>query len=133
MIDEAYPMESFFSAFWMIRRRIFSALRVKVEVCIRLIPYAFMVGDMGGFISLGERGGEGEEASLGESASFGEDGSPGHLEKENAEGDLVADGASSDKDELLECLVRVLVMVDDAVLKSDLAGEVAVEEVQDSC
>lgn len=100
---------------------------------MRLMPYVFIVGDMGGLMGLGEEGGEGEDASLGERASLGEDGSPGHLEKEKAEGDLVAEGASSDNDELLECLLRVLVIVEDAVLKSDLAGEVAAEEVQDSC
>jgi len=74
-------------------------------------------------MDLGDEGGEGEWTS------FGDDGSPGHLVWEKVDGEPTVEDASSEIEELLECLLKDLVKVEDAVLKSDLTGEVVTEGV----
>lgn len=122
-------MPNFFSAFDMMRLRIFSALTVRVEACIKVIPYGFGAGDKRwGVLISGEGIGDGEGAAL---VSFGEAGRPGHLVLENEEVVDTADIAS-DKEESLECLLSVFVIEEDALLKSDLAGDVVTELPGDS-
>jgi len=123
-----YPIENFFSALDMVFRSVFSALAVMVAACIRVMPYGFGIGD-GGLAGLETGGGEedGEGAAL---ASFGEEGRLGHRVRENVDPDEF--DAESDKEEELECLLSDLVIEEDALLKSDLAGEVVKECPGDS-
>lgn len=83
-----------------------------------------MGGLNGVTLGVGETGGDGLQFT-----SLGEDGKPGHfdLDKEG-EVDVEEDDAESESEELLECLLRDLVMVDDAELKSDRAGDVETDE-----
>lgn len=57
--------------------------------------------------------------------SCGEDGRPGHVVRDReALDELDTVDPESEMEDCVECLLRVLVKVDEALLKSDLAGDV---------
>jgi hypothetical protein len=118
-------------------RNIFSAFAVRVLAWIKVIPKGFDLGDVGVLgeedVDVVESGGDGVGTTWGKGGvavlSCGEDGRPGHVVRDKVLDEADTADPVSELEDWLECLLIDLVKVDEALLKSDLAGDVVMEGI----